>query len=399
MAKIQFIFCSFAPVGLEDYVEYFRNTFENFIYLKWKFPHSRGSRSSLIQYKKGKIILEKSLLSLPTFHQKKLYFLFLPLHYLVYLYQALTLFRSRRSNLIIFMGVNYFCTFCGILLKKLHKVDFVIYRVMDFFPLPPKGIYRYLNRIFYVIDNYCLSNSDYIWFTTEGHIIGRERYGYFDRNKYKDKYLIIPLGINTKKFVFKPVSQRNRYSLVYCGVISRYHMLDLLFEVIRELKNDFPNIKLNIIGSGPDEMYFKALSKEMDLEKNILFHGFLEEGDFLTSIMVDNILGIALYRDEENYMKYTEPAKVKYYLMFGLPVVVSKVPPIAMELNEKKVCFAVNNDKEEVVHLIKRFIQDIDLQEEYLTNICNYVKTVDINKLLETALRKTLRTLLNRHPR
>jgi glycosyltransferase involved in cell wall biosynthesis len=210
---------------------------------------------------------------------------------------------------------------------------------------------------------------------------------------------MIPLGINTKKFVFKPVSQRNRYSLVYCGVISRYHMLDLLFEVIRELKNDFPNIKLNMIGSGPDEMYFKELSKDMNLEENILFYGFLEEGDVLTSIMVDNILGIALYRDEENYMKYTEPAKVKYYLMFGLPVIVSKVPPIAVELDEKKVCFAVSNDKEEIVYLIKKFIQDINLQEEYLTNICNYVKTVDINKLLDTALRKTFITLLNKHLR
>jgi hypothetical protein len=75
--------------------------------------------------------------------------------------------------------------------------------------------------------------------------------------------------------------------------------------------------------------------------------------------------------------------------MFGLPVIVSKVPPIAMELDQKKVCFAVNNDKEEIVYLIKKFVQDIDLQEEYIMNICNYIKTVDINKLLNTALRKT----------
>jgi glycosyltransferase involved in cell wall biosynthesis len=202
---------------------------------------------------------------------------------------------------------------------------------------------------------------------------------------------MIPLGINIKKFIFKPVNQREKYSLVYCGVISKYHMLDLLFEVIRELKNDFPNIKLNIIGSGPDEMYFKTLSKKMGLEKNIIFYGFLEEGDFLTSIMVNNILGVALYRDEEDYMRYTEPAKVKYYLMFGLPAIVSKVPPIAVELDRKKVCFAVNNDKEEIVNLIKKFIKNIDLQEEYVSNICNYVKTVDINKLLDAALRKTFK--------
>ena len=289
------------------------------------------------------------------------------------------------------MGENYFCTFCGILLKKVGRVDVVIYRVMDFFPLPPGGLYRYLNRFFYVIDNFCLKNSDYIWFTTEGHIVGREKYGYFSRDEYK--YRIIPLGLDSHKFISKPINEKNRYSLVYCGVISRYHMLDLLFEIIQDLKKDFANIQLNLIGSGPDETYFKELAKKMNLQDNILFHGFVEEGDRFKELMANNILGIAFYRNEENFMKYTEPAKVKHYLSFGVPALVSKVPLIASELDKKRICFAVNNEKKEIVKIVKRYILDSDLQQEYKANIREYVKTVDINKLLDDTIYATFKEL------
>jgi len=385
----QLIFCSFVPVGLEDYVQYFINNFAEFTYLKWKFPHSKGSaKSSLIKYANGKKIEENHLFSAASFQNKYLYFSLLPFNYLIYMYQALASFWRRKTRTRrVFIGVNYFCAFCGILLKKMGKVDVVIYRVMDFFPLPPKGVYRYLNRLFYIIDKFCLKNSDYIWFTTEGHIVGREKYGYFNRNQYN--YKIIPLGIDTSNFVSKPINEQNRYSLVYCGVISRYHMLDLLFEVIQDLKKDFSNIRLNLIGSGPDEAYFKESAKKMNLQSTIVFHGFVEEGDRFTALMSDNILGIAFYRNEENFMKYTEPAKVKYYLSFGVPAIVSKVPMIASELDEKKVCFAVNNEKEEIAGIIKKFISDQNLQKQYKANIREYVKTIDVNTLLDNTIRIT----------
>lgn len=379
----EFIFCSFVPTGLEDYVTYFVNNFNNFTYLKWKFPHGKGNiYSALITYRDQKHISEEKLYSLPTFQAKAWYFLFLPINYLIYFMQAAFLLNRREGNRKrVFMGINYFCALCGIVLKKMGRVDFVIYRVMDFFPLPPSGPYRFLNRVFYMLDKFCLKNSDSIWFTTEGHIVGREKYGYFDRKK--SHYQMIPLGLDLNKFVSRPIDENSRHSLVYCGVVSKYHMIDLLFEVVSELKKDFPGITLNLIGSGPDEDYFKNLSKEMGLEGNIVFHGFMEEGEKFRNIMAANALGIALYRDEENFMKYTEPAKVKYYLSFGVPAVISDVPVIAKELQEKKVSFAVHNNKEEIAVVIKNFISNPQLQNEYKKNIQEFVKTIDINRLLD----------------
>lgn len=379
--NIDFIFCSFVPVGFEDYVAFFKKTFNNFTYLKFKFPHSKGGFTSSIN--------DKELLTLPNMSNKFLYFLFLPINYFIFMTQVLVLlWRRPISNKRVFMGVNYMCTFYGLILKLFKRVDFVIYRVTDFFPLPKNGPYRTLNKIFYKIDSFCLKKADSVWFTTEGHIIGREKYGYFNR-KNRD-YEIIPLGINAKKFMSNKITKFNKYSLVYCGVISRYHMLDLLFEALEDLKKEFPEIKLNLIGSGPDEDYFRGLSVEKGLTKNVIFHGFVPEGRKFDTLMSNNLLGVALYKNEEDFMKYTEPAKVKYYLGFGVPAIISDVPKIAKELDKANVAIAVENDKESIVSVIRKFMLDSSLQKKYKDNIRSFVKTVDINIMLEERLERTL---------
>jgi len=388
--NIRFIYCSFFPVGLEDYVSFFQHYFSDCYYLKWKFPHSkdRVAQSMLIKFKEGEIHRQKKLISFSLATNHILYFLFLPLNYLIYFSQSLSFLFIPKKKFTIFMGINYFCTFCGIILKKLGRVDYVIYRVMDFFPLPPSGIYRTLNKIFYQFDKFCLKNADSIWFTTEGHIIGREKYGYFDRKDYN--YEMIPLGINKNKFVSKDIDDKNKHSLVYCGVISRYHMLDLVFEAINELKKDFPDIKLNLIGSGPAIDYFKDLTKKRELNDNIIFHGYMEEDCKFTKIMSNNALGIALYEDKEDFMRYTEPAKVKYYLNYGVPILVSKVPQIAFELDKKQVAFGVSNNSKEIISKIKNFFGDKSLQIRYKDNIKDYIKEVEVNSLLSTCLANTM---------
>lgn len=388
--NIQFIFCSFVPTGLEDYVEYFKKNFSDFLYLKWKFPHGDDKFASTCErYKNGKITRNQKLYSFKKRENKFFYFLMLPINYLLYLGQAIKYLRSRPKDKVrVFMGINYFCAFTGIIMKKLGKVDYVIYRVMDFFPVPESGFYRFLNKIFHKFDKYCLKNSDSVWFTTEGHIVGREKYGYFDRKKAH--YQMIPLAVDMKKFVIKKVSNKD---MIYCGTISKYHMFDLIFDVVEEVSRDHPKFKLKVVGGGPDKDHYKKLVKERKLEKNIVFYGFLPEGEKFTKVMSENVLGIALYRDEEDFMKYTEPAKVKYYLNFGVAPIVSDVPRIARELDEKNVAFCVKNDKEEIVKIINKYLDDKKMQESYKKNIENFIKTVDVNYLLDKNFEETFNKL------
>ena len=358
----------------------------------WKFPHSKGRHfSRLSVYIDGKKKDERYLSSLKVF-SGAVYFLTLPFNYLVYLYQALTKLPRRDPGVVrIYMGINYFCALCGIVLKKLGKVDHVIYRVMDFFPTPNRGVYRYIMWIFYYIDKFCLERADEIWFTTEGHIIGREKYGYYDRNKAF--YRMIPLGIDTSRYVCMPLNERRKNSLVYVGVVSRYHLIDMLFDVVARLVHEFPDITLDLVGSGPDLDFFREDAERRGLEGRIVFHGFMEEGSAFTSIVAGSFLGIAFYRDEEGFMKYTEPAKVKYYLNYGVPAIVSRVPRIATELEAEGVAFACENNVEVICSIIRRFFSDPILARNTLEAIKRYIHKVDINIMLTETTEAMLRRI------
>lgn len=382
---IKFIYCSFAPVGLEDYVEYIKNHFADFIYFKWRFHFIDSKRlSSSVQiFNECILIKEKRLFPLPKVNNRFIYFLTLPIIYLVYLFQAIRnlIGVKTKDKIVIFMGINYFCTLCGIILKYLRVIDFVIYRVMDFFPMPKKGAYRIFNGIFYILDRISLRFSDARWFTTIGHIEGREEYGYFDRRK--TSFEIIPLGI--RQGCISSSDKIKEFSIVYCGNINRYHMLDMLFNSVRKLKNKYPAIRLNIIGSGRDEIYFKELVRKMGLDGNIYFYGFVKDD----RIIAENSIGVALYSDEEDFMKYTEPAKVKAYLGYGVPVIVSKVTRIAEEIAKNRVGFSIRNSEEELEDVLESFFDNRQMQDEYRRNIVEYVKRFDINKLLDKMFTNT----------
>ena len=146
-----------------------------------------------------------------------------------------------------------------------------------------------------------------------------------------------------------------------------------------------------MIGSGPDEEYFKGLAKKMGLDNNIIFYGYMEEGERLRKIISHSSLGVALYKDEENFMKYTEPAKVKYYLSFGIPSIISDVPVIAKELDETGISFKVKNDKDEIVSRIENFLKDIEKQKRCKQKISEYIKEIDINNLLDNCFEKTFK--------
>lgn len=385
-----FIFCSFFPVGLNDYIKYFKRKFDNFLCLEWKFPHSsdKFKQSSYIKFYKGNIINQKKLFSYSLARFKLLYFVFLPLNYFIYLGQALHAFRNRYgSERVVFMGVNFFCTLCGLILKKLGKVDIVIYRVMDFFPLPKSGPYRFYNRFFYWIDKYCLYNSDWVLFTTEGHIKGREQYGYFKKSDIKEKIRMIPLGVDSQNTVSFKINNVNKLSLLYCGVISKYQMLDLIFNVIDKLRIKYPQIKVDIVGVGPDFNYYKNLSKKKSLDKNIVFWGYMDESREFSRFMGNHLLGFALYEDKDDYIKYTEPAKVKYYLNFGVPALISEVPFIARDFDQKKLSFAVKNDINDICQKIEGFLRSGVKQNEYKNNIRRFMAGMDINILLDNVLK------------
>lgn len=93
----------------------------------------------------------------------------------------------------------------------------------------------------------------------------------------EDTISVIYNGINHD--LYKPNFQvkNDTPSIVYLGRFKKYKRLDLLIQALPPLFEKRPDLKFYIVGKGEEEDRLKNLAKELHLEGNIVFQGFVSE--------------------------------------------------------------------------------------------------------------------------
>ncbi|MBU3907035.1 MAG: glycosyltransferase family 4 protein [Nanoarchaeota archaeon] len=72
-------------------------------------------------------------------------------------------------------------------------------------------------------------------------------------------------------------TRREMYDIIFVGRLTHQKNVPLLIQSVGLLKKEFPSIKVNIIGDGPERKKLESLTKGLNLEKNVAFTGFLKK--------------------------------------------------------------------------------------------------------------------------
>jgi glycosyltransferase involved in cell wall biosynthesis len=78
--------------------------------------------------------------------------------------------------------------------------------------------------------------------------------------------------------------------LLYVGRFSEEKNVQALIKALRKLRSDFPEIKLNLVGSGPEEEELKKMVKRFKLEKNVQFLDYLKREEIFSLYKTHKIL-------------------------------------------------------------------------------------------------------------
>lgn len=147
-------------------------------------------------------------------------------------------------------------------------------------------------------------------------------------------------------------------NLLYSGyLIERKgvnYILDSLNSLINELK--FSNVKLTIIGEGPEKSKLSKLSKNLNVDNHVIWKSFLSYEDFIKEIKNSNIF--LLLSNSEAYGIIVAEA-----LALGTPCIVTKITALKEFLNEPG-CFGVDYppNSNEVANLImKMYGSDLEV--------------------------------------
>ncbi len=180
-------------------------------------------------------------------------------------------------------------------------------------------------------------------------ISARERRG-ISRNETNQT--TVPTGTRVEN-KFLPFEQINRTDLAFLSHLREGQGIELILEVMPELLEKVPAVRLLVIGTGPLENYFREEVKNRGLSNNVLFFGYIEDHSKIEEIVSKCGIGLAPYvPDANSFTWYADPGKPKVYLGCGVPIIITKVPEVAMEIQRSSAGIVIHYDKNELINAI-----------------------------------------------
>lgn len=153
--------------------------------------------------------------------------------------------------------------------------DYVYYITKGYFDKPSKKIVEYLTQF------YCDKTANELIVPTKKiYDLIKEKYN-VDKNIY-----IIPTGIEVERFYKENVDQKKvdaigkklgltkkDFCIIFVGRMAKEKNVDLLLSAQQKINEKDKNVKLIMVGDGPDLDEYKETCKKLGIEKNVIFAG------------------------------------------------------------------------------------------------------------------------------
>lgn len=153
--------------------------------------------------------------------------------------------------------------------------DYTHYITHGYFEKSSKKIVEYLTKF------YCdKTANELIVPTNKIYRLFKEKYQ-FEKNIH-----IIPTGMDVERFYTENVNSgdieklkkklhitKKDFVIIFVGRLASEKNVEFIINAQKIITKKYPNIKLLIVGDGPEKETYEDLAKKLDLEKNIIFTG------------------------------------------------------------------------------------------------------------------------------
>jgi glycosyltransferase involved in cell wall biosynthesis len=156
--------------------------------------------------------------------------------------------------------------------------------------------------------------------------------------------------------------------LITVNRLDKSKRIDLLIKTLKILVNDgYSNIKLIIIGSGPEEAHIKNIISKNNLDNNIVLKKNISDKSLYSYLNLSNI--------------YVNPAETEYFLLSVMEAMACHLPIISIKMQEDGVINDVNGfivplDPKHIANKVIKITRDVNI-ESFKSASYDIIKSYD----------------------
>ncbi len=283
-----------------------------------------------------------------------------------------------RNHIKVYIGIDPLNAAYGLLLKRFRKIDKVIFYTADY--SEERYDNKIVNGIYHLIDKFAYTYADEVWNVSRKIVSLRKRQGVPNaRNKW------VPNTPAFEKIKRLDYGKINKHEIVIVSTISASIALQLIFEVIRDLSNKYPDVKLKVIGITDWNKEFKLPLEQLSILNNVIFMQSMPHEELLKELC-KSAIGFALYTNVTSWTKYCDSMKARDYLACGLPVIITKEPPTAKDIQLDNAGYIVELNKNEIAAVVDDLFMNENKYVLMRNNAIALAKKRDVTKILEKLL-------------
>lgn len=157
------------------------------------------------------------------------------------------------------------------------------------------------------------------------------------------------------------------FRLIYHGTIARRHGLEVAIRGIALLREEVPEIRLDVIGEGDDRDRLVELVSALKLDDHVQFSDGRVALEELPARICEADLGIVPLLDDP-FTRFMLPVKMLEYMGLGVPVIASNTETIRHYCTEKMVAFCVPGDVEDFADRVLELYRDPAQRQALVVN-------------------------------
>ena len=332
----------------QELENFLKRRVQKLVFIGHPFFYVEAKNSFVTIYEKGRF---KSKIEAPKIMGPE--FLFYLKDFVLTFYFILRL----KSRFDIYVGADPLNALVGILLRQLSIVRVAIFYVIDYVPVRFKN--PIFNGIYHFIDRICVYHANYTWNLTSAMMDARAKRGI--KNK-KTNQIVVPTGTPFDRVKHLPIEEINKTNMVFISHLRKGQGIELILEAMPMVVEKIPSVKLIVIGTGQLEKKIKREVKEKKIDNNVLFLGYIENHEEAEKIISKCGVGIAPYvPDSGSFTWYADPGKPKVYLGCGVPVIITKVPEVAFEIEKRGAGIVIDYNKHELIDAIVKLLTNYEM--------------------------------------